>query len=377
MRYKFEGIAINSTAKKKPAEADKDTYLGLEHLDGESLTVTRFGSDVAPIGEKLLMRKGDVLFGKRRAYQKKVAIAPFDGIFSAHGMVLRPKTDVVTERFFPLFIASDYFLDAAIKISVGSLSPTINWSALKELEFNLPTIDEQDSLAEVLWAMIDTKNAYKRLISLTDDLVKSRFVEMFGDPVTDTKGWGLQPLETSINSLRYGTSTPPPYSSEGLAFIRATNIKQGRVIDNEMVFISESDGKNIEKCRLLGGELIMVRSGVNTGDTCIIPQKYAGHFAGYDIIVELNKSKLNGVFLNELINTSYMQRVVKPLTARSAQPHINAEQVKSLPIIEAPLALQNRFATFAEAADKSKFELNRTLDELDAAYKALVRERLG
>lgn len=94
-KYRFDQIAINSTEKKKPAEEDRFTYLGLEHLDSGTLKVTRFGSEVAPIGEKLVMHKGDVLFGKRRAYQKKVALAPFDGIFSAHGMVLRPKEDVI------------------------------------------------------------------------------------------------------------------------------------------------------------------------------------------------------------------------------------------------------------------------------------------
>lgn len=89
--YCFDEIAINSKEKKKPTEEDKYTYIGLEHLDTGSLTVSRWGSEIAPTGDKLVMRKGDVLFGKRRAYQKKVAIAPFDGIFSAHGMVLRPR----------------------------------------------------------------------------------------------------------------------------------------------------------------------------------------------------------------------------------------------------------------------------------------------
>ena len=84
-KYKFTDIAFNSTEKKKPTEADKDTYIGLEHLDSGTLTVSRWGADIAPIGEKLVMKKGDILFGKRRAYQKKVGIAPFDGIFSAHG----------------------------------------------------------------------------------------------------------------------------------------------------------------------------------------------------------------------------------------------------------------------------------------------------
>ena len=188
-KYRFDQIAINSTEKKKPVEEDRFTYLGLEHLDSGTLKVTRFGSEVAPIGEKLVMHKGDVLFGKRRAYQKKVAIAPFDGIFSAHGMVLRPKEDVIDKAFFPLFISSDYFLDAAIKSSVGSLSPTINWRDLKELEFELPDMDTQRKLAEVLWSINDTMEAYKRLISATDELVKSQFMEQFGNPITNDRGW--------------------------------------------------------------------------------------------------------------------------------------------------------------------------------------------
>ena len=195
MRYKFEDIAINSTEKKKPTPADKDVYLGLEHLDSGNLEVTRFGAEVAPIGEKLIMRKGDVLFGKRRAYQKKVAVAPFDGIFSAHGMVLRPKEAVIDNRFFPLFISSDYFLDTAIKISVGSLSPTINWRDLRELPFELPTLEEQRRLADILWAGIETRNAYRELLSLTEQLVKSRFVEMFGDPDKNDKGLPLVSLQ--------------------------------------------------------------------------------------------------------------------------------------------------------------------------------------
>ena len=83
-RYRFDQIAENSTAKKKPEESDRDRYVGLEHLDPGTLEVTRWGAEVTPKGDKLLMKKGDILFGRRRAYQKKVSIAPFDGIFSAH-----------------------------------------------------------------------------------------------------------------------------------------------------------------------------------------------------------------------------------------------------------------------------------------------------
>ncbi len=176
-KYLFDDIAINVTEKRTPTEADMKTYIGLEHLDPGSLTVTRFGSKVPIKGDKTVMRKGDVLFGKRNAYLRRAAVCPHDGLFSAHGMVLRPKEKVIDKNFFPLFIASDYFFDAAIRISVGSLSPTVNWSDLKRLEFSLPPLDEQRELAKVLWSAIELKEAYQKLLVQCDEMASSRFSE--------------------------------------------------------------------------------------------------------------------------------------------------------------------------------------------------------
>ena len=377
-KYRFEQIAINSTEKKKPVEEDRFTYLGLEHLDSGSLKVTRFGSEVAPIGEKLVMHKRDVLFGKRRAYQKKVAIAPFDGIFSAHGMVLRPREDVIDKSFFPLFISSDYFLDAAIKISVGSLSPTINWRDLKTLEFELPDLATQRKLAETLWSINDTMETYKKLIAATDELVKSQFMELFGDPVTNTQGREVRPFKDFMLDIRYGTSQPPTFNELGeFKFIRATNIKAGRITENGMLRISADEAAKIEKCRLNGNEIIIVRSGANTGDTCVVTDEYRDQYAGYDIIVTLNLEIANPVFFNELMNTHYMQAIIKPLTVRAAQPHINSEQVQNLPMLVVPLQEQEQFATFVRQSDKSKFELEKALSELTATYKRIIAENLG
>lgn len=175
--YSFGEIAYNSIEKKTPESEDRFHYLGLEDLEPGVLEVAPVIHDSAPIGEKLLMRKGDVLFGKRRAYQKKVAIAPYDGIFSAHGMVLRPNTDIIDKDFFPFFINSDYFLDAAIRISVGSLSPTINWGDLKKLEFQLPDLTTQKRLANMLWALNSAKVSYRKLISTSQEYAKSVFIK--------------------------------------------------------------------------------------------------------------------------------------------------------------------------------------------------------
>ena len=362
-KYKFDQIAYNINDKKMPEPGDEEMYIGLEHLDSGSLRVTRWGSDVPIKGQKLLMKKGDILFGRRNTYLRRAAIAPHDGIFSAHGMIFRPKTEVIDEKYFPFFIASDYFMDEAIRISVGSLSPTVNWKTLKELEFVIPELDEQKRLAEILTAADETRESYKKLLAKTDELVKSQFIEMFGDPVTDSKKRGQVPFSTFMTGIRYGTSQPPKFSENGeYRFIRATNIKSGRIQETDMLRIARAEADKIEKCKLDGGEIIIVRSGANTGDTCVVTEKYAGDYAGYDIIVSLNRDMANPVYFNELLNTHYMQLIVKPLTARSAQPHLNAKQVQDLPILQASLEEQTEFQRFVEQSDKSKFVVsNRNL----------------
>ena len=259
-KYRFYQIAINSNEKKKPVEEDRFTYLGLEHLDSGSLKVTRFGSEVAPIGEKLVMHKGDVLFGKRRAYQKKVTIAPFDGIFSAHGMVLRPKEEVIDKDFFPLFISSDYFLDAAIKISVGSLSPTINWRDLKELEFELPDLETQRKLAEVLWSINDTMEAYKKLISATDELVKSQFMEQFGGG-----NYPLQSIGGMSDIVTKGT-TPTTlgfeFVSAGVSFVKVENITAtGQILKDELMHVTQECHEKLSRSRLCEGDILFSIAG--------------------------------------------------------------------------------------------------------------------
>lgn len=337
-KYRFDQIAINSTEKKKPVEEDRFTYLGLEHLDSGSLKVTRFGSEVAPIGEKLVMHKGDVLFGKRRAYQKKVAIAPFDGIFSAHGMVLRPKEDVIDKDFFPLFISSDYFLDAAIKISVGSLSPTINWRDLKELEFELPDMDTQRKLAEVLWSINDTMEAYKRLISATDELVKSQFIVMFGEPKNSPDAVSFEtaftirddlrkPINDAVRSEMHTGQLYPYYGANG----QVDSIND-YLMDCNAICLAED-------CGAYGaGEhtsyIVSGKCWVNNHAHVLIPKECC------DI-------EFANVYFRILDMTEYV--------TGTTRLKLTQAKMKTLPMILPSLELQREFAAFVRQSDKSKF----------------------
>ena len=124
--------------------------------------------------------KGDIIFGRRRAYQRKLAVAEIDGICSAHAMVVRAKPDVVLPEFLPFLMMSDRFMNRAVEISVGSLSPTINWTTLKLEEFDLPPLDQQRRIAEILWAVDETCVAYEQAVQASDEALNARLADALG-----------------------------------------------------------------------------------------------------------------------------------------------------------------------------------------------------
>ena len=351
--YRFDEIAINSTKKKKPTEEDKVHYIGLEHIDPGCFNIVRWGSDVAPTGDKLLMQKGDVLFGKRRAYQRKVGIAPFDGIFSAHGMVLRPNTEIIDANYFPFFISSDRFMETAVRISVGGLSPTINWKDLAKQEFDLPPLEEQKVLADKLWAAYRLKEGYKKLLVATDEMVKSQFIEMFGNTSKEMLGKFIQ----VIRGVSYKPSDVKTADDPDTAVIlRSNNINDANLNTDEVVYINKNRVSgdqylrvnDIVVCASNGSKALVGKAAINK----TLTNQYA--HGAFCLLVRPNDN-INPVYLNTFFQTSLYKKQIDELAAGSNILNIKQEYLTNmilpLPIIEE----QNKFAIIAEQADKSKF----------------------
>jgi type I restriction enzyme, S subunit len=149
---KFGDIAKHISKRVEPSKTDLEIYVGLEHLDPDSLKIKRHGVPSDVDGQKLLVKEGQIIFGKRRAYQRKVAVADWDCICSAHAMVLEANTKNVIPEFLPFFMQSDVFMNRAVAISEGSLSPTIKWKVLEKQMFSIPSLDKQDSFIKLLTA---------------------------------------------------------------------------------------------------------------------------------------------------------------------------------------------------------------------------------
>ena len=373
-KYRFEQIAINCKEKVKADDIDISTYIGLEHLDPGCLHVSRWGSAVPIKGDKIIMHAGDILFGKRNAYLKRAAIAPHDGAFSAHGMIFRPREDVVDKDFFPLFIASDYFFDTAIRISVGSLSPTVNWSDLKNQEFELPDLDTQRKLAKVLWSINDTKEAYKKLIAVTDELVKSQFIEMFGDPAENPNGYPIEKL-ASVGELNRGVSKARPRNNPALLGGPYPLIQTGEVTAAEL-YIDHYENTYSElglaQNKMWPKGTLCITIAANIAQTAILgfeacfPDSVVGFVSG---------ERVTQIYIHYWFG--FFQKILEEQAPQVAQKNINLKILSELDVMVPPMELQQQFIRLVEQSDKSKFELEQALAELNATYKRIIAENLG
>jgi len=178
-RWRFEQMALSVNDRvDDPRQAGVEYYVGLEHLDTDSIQIRRWGVPEDVTATKLLFQPGDIIFGRRRAYQRKLGVAAFRGIASAHSLVLRAKPDVVLPEFLPFFMQSDEFMERAERISVGSLSPTIqlNLSAIQHVstpdgaETERTQVEEGDVLLGI------TGEAGIGLVALARNLDKRGFI---------------------------------------------------------------------------------------------------------------------------------------------------------------------------------------------------------
>ena len=375
MKYKFEDIIFNITEKKKPVEEDKYNYIGLEHLESGNLFISKWGSDTAPEGEKIVMKKGDVLFGKRRAYQKKVAISPIDGIFSAHGMVLRPKEDVICKEFLPFFISSEAFLNEAIRISVGGLSPTVNWKDIKELEFDLPSLAEQKVLAEKLWAAYEVKQSYLKMIAATEEMVKSQFIEMFGTIESNLYNFPICSIGETCEILNGYAFQSKKYVNEGIRVIRIANVQKGFIEDSDPQFYPLELASEFEKYTLHEGDLLISLTG-NVGRVGLLPKEMLPAALNQRVACIRPKESINKVFLFRMMNLDLFEKACIDNASGSAQKNMSTEWLKEYKFLLPPMDEQNKFVSIAQQADKSVFELRKSVDATDKVIKSLINANL-
>ena len=364
---KLGDIAIEAKSSNK---GDKTgiRIVGLEHLTPSNVTLSSWNEDTENTFTKEFS-KGDVLFGRRRAYLKKAAVAPFDGICSGDITVIRAIEDKVDPDLLPFIIQNDFLFDFAVGKSAGSLSPRVKWTHLKEFAIELPLMPEQSKLAETLWSINETKNAYEDLINKTDELVKSQFIEMFGGGANRIK------LSSLCSTFVDGDWIESKDQSElGIRLIQTGNVGNGFFKDkkDKSRYISEETFDNLHCTEIYPGDILVSRLPDPIGRACIIPQGLGRTITAVDCtIIRLKDIILPDYFIAYTMTPSYAAQI-NEVTTGTTRRRISRANLGNILIPCSSIAKQQQFVAIAKQADKSKFELKQCIEHIDKVIKSLI-----
>lgn len=364
-------VAIES---RETYKGDKSgmPIVGLEHLIPEDVVLSLWDRDKENTFTKMF-RKGDMLFGRRRAYLKKAAQAPFDGICSGDITVIRAKEDRLIPELLPFIIQNDVLFDFAVGKSAGSLSPRVKWENLKNYKFELPPLPEQKKLAEALWAINDTLQAYQKLLIETDELVKSQFIEMFGK----RDGAIYCTLEECCVSVT-GGSTPSmkheEYYGGEVPFIKSGDVKADYVSSGALWLTQRALDETTAKYVPAGTVVVVTRSGILKHD---LPVAITSNpvVINQDLKAFEPKPEFSPQYIAWAIRSREDELLSK--TRVMTVDNIESKDLYEIPVMIASREDQEQFAAFVRQSDKSKFALQNAISAARETKRSIIADALG
>lgn len=366
-------VKLSNVIRRAQTKVDKDDtdlvfYVGGEHIESENIRVHSRGIIAeSTIGPMFYygFKAGDFLLVSRNPHLKKAGLVDFDGICSEKTFVLETaNSDVLLPEFLPFVLQNERFWDYAYRHRHGSTNTFINWSTLANYEFELPDLETQRKLAEVLWSINDTMEAYKNLISATDELVKSQFMELFSLSQAESNGWSIVPVSSVVIKPLSGEWGQEDTDGTGVKVLRTTNFTDSGFIDYSEVVRRSIELKKVEAKALRDGDVLIEKSGGS--DTkpvgrVVFYQETSENFLfnNFTALLRPNTPKLNSRFLFTFLFVTYWNGGTKLYENKTTGIHNLklADYLDNTMIPIPPIEDQEVFAAFVRQSDKSKFAI--------------------
>lgn len=374
---RFSDVATRANTKEDRFNTDKKYYVGGEHIDSDEMKIVKRGIIAdSTIGPMFYcgFKSGDILFVTRNPHLRKCGVVGFDGICSEKTFVIETKDkNVLLQEYLAIVMQSDDFWNYCEENKSGGVNYFLNWSTLAEYEFPLPSIDEQKVLAEKLWAAYDVKQSYLKMIDATQEMVKSQFIEMFGSSAERVALSSL--CDTFIDG---DWIEAKDQSNSGIRLIQTGNVGIGKFKDKDdkARYISEETFNRLNCTEVIEGDILISRLPDPVGRACIIPAGLGKSITAVDCtIIRLNGTVLPKFFVAFTNTPDYAMQIKKVLsgTTRLRVSRANLGKIQiPIPSIEE----QRQFVSIVHQADKSEFELRKSIDAIDKVIKSLINENL-
>ena len=344
--------------------------VGCSHITEDEFAKTERGNS-AP-------KRGDVLFSKDGTVGKVYVVDTRETFAVLSSLaILRPDASRLDASYFGWVLKTDSCLDQASQSKTGSAIRRIILKDLKRVRFPLPPLAEQKRLAGILDAADALRAKRREALAQLDTLLQSTFLDMFGDPVTNPKGWEVKPLnellgEKSTNGAYYPKDA---YSSVGTRMVHMANAFYGVVNPNKVKRV-DAPLADIEKYGLLPTDILVSRRSLNyegSAKPCLIPETDEPLIFESSLIrVRPDRERVLTIYLfHYLLNDRARAKYVFPLVTRSTISGISQSNLMKVKVVLPPLDLQLRFAAVVESIEQQKASQGAHLDELDTLFASL------
>ena len=386
-RYKMSDVAVEINERENsPATSKYDRFVGLEHYVSGDVIIRNFGSTERLESTMKVFQNGDVLVARRNVYLKRASMVDFDGLTSGDSIVLRAK-DPVIGRILPFVLNTDKFWDFADQYSDGTMSKRLSPKTLMKYEFDLPAEDELEAFADLLWAANDTKEAYQALLRQTDELVKSQFIEMFGDASIGQIQWKKITVRDAVSEGyiarpldgNHGEKHPKgdDYVESGVPFLMAQDLKDKQVDFGSCHFITEKQSKTLKKGWAKPGDVLITHKGTIGRVAIVQPSEYTEMLLTPQITYYRCLKDIDNEYLAAYFLTDYFVNQLQGMITGTTRASVTITQQENLELIIPPMDMQRKFVEFVKQSDKSKFELKKAIENTAALIKSLMQQDLS
>lgn len=337
--------------------------------------------DRKKVSSTQLLKNGDILICTSSGSKDlvgKAAYVPFDTqmTFGAFCKVVRPKIDC--KSYLAHYFQSPVYRRKISEASAGANINNIRNEHIAELEIPLPPLETQKQIVATLDKVTALIDMHKRQLKLLDELVKSRFIELFGDPITNQFGWDTANIGAIVTEVRYGTSRPAVENGK-YPYLRMNNLTFDGHLDLKDLKRIDIPDEEIEKCIVRKGDVLFNRTNSVelVGKTCVFDLDEEMVIAGYIIRVRLGQKMIPTV-LSAFMNSQPIKEQLRGMAKGAVnQANINAQELQSIRIYLPPMDLQEQFAAFVERTDKSKLAIQNSIAELEELKKSLMQKYFG
>lgn len=371
---KLGDVASRLNIKVDQSNTNLEYYIGGEHIESREFMIhNRALIKGSTIGYQFQFgfRKGDILFMTKNPHLRKASMVDFNGLCSIATFVIHSNDEtVLLQDYLLIEMQTDRFWQYCEDHKSGGVNYFINWGTLAAYEFPLPDLNTQKSISAKAWAAYRLKERYRSLIQATDELTKSQFIEMFGGNKVD-----YVQLSSLCSTFIDGDWIESKDQSEsGIRLIQTGNVGCGEYKDkgDKAKYITEDTFNKLHCTEIYPGDILISRLPDPVGRACVLPEGLGKCVTAVDCTIIRFSEKILPNFFVAYTNTPEYLTQIKSTLAGTTRLRVSRGNLGKVKIPVPSIEQQRTFVSIAEQADKSKFELKKSIEAIDKVIKSLI-----